>query len=729
MSADKLRSYRFATEAQWNACLFVQADRDPRRVGGGIQPFAPYARPATLYESRGGHAPAVARTGEILWCDDRGALLRMSPCADAPETFAAPGAIAQASRIVSTASGLWVIGDSPESLQLYEEETLTRLLTIEFPNERVIDIATGGRGSVWTLIERDGIWLSVRVDPAGRVVETVEFNGISHAAAFVYLRRSKRFVLLADNRHPRLRWFSSNGGREFFSRVVAGLRPCFEGYAPSASDSCAELLGLGCDSSDRVFLSGQDGAQFGGGAYVVILDPDGNLLGDTPIDSLDAPVTGLVGSRDSLLVTGRRGLLRFNIAEVAPDDAKQATCMLITPALFSPDRADKRLWLRVEATANLPDGCALEISYASTGDLAERDRLNALAMDDSIPARQRAQRILSELDSRIVRTVFQGAAGAQAQAEKTFSAKLFNVNEPYLWVFITLTASTGARLPLLYELNVYYPGRTLMEDLPAIYQREEDRPGSFLRTLVGVLETTTQGLDRSIGSMGGQAHPSTAPEPWLDFIARWLGLPWDDELKLEQKQAILKKAAELAKGRGTRAGLETLLESLILGTPRRFRVMDATADFGFAVVGGESCGASVLPAMIGGSKRWNARLDSRAALGYMRLPCAGQSDNDDGLWRLTGKVRIYVAATAEERRAWEPWLLSLITEMIPMTARVELRWVPRQALCANRLGDALTLESAPTPHLGTDAITRLARLPERGTGLSASGPLIGTRLS
>ena len=111
----------------------------------------------------------------------------------------------------------------------------------------------------------------------------------------------------------------------------------------------------------------------------------------------------------------------------------------------------------------------------------------------------------------------------------------------------------------------------------------------------------------------------------------------------------------------------------------------------------------------------------------MRLPCTGQLD--DGVWQLAGKVRIDVAATASERIAWDPWLLRLITEMVPLTARVELRWVTSMALRTNRLDGTMTLESVPTPHLGTDAITGQARLPEREPRLSATGPVIDTHLS
>ena len=713
MRANQLRCYRFATEAQWNACLFVSADRDPRRSKGGVAPFAPYARPASLYESSGAHAPVVTRTGEILWFDDGCELHRLAPCNDAPETSEAPVALGRASRIVFTADGLWVLaGYPPNSIQLYEEDSLTRLLSIDVLSSRLVDIASDGPHSILALIECKGELMSIRYDSAGHELGTVTFKGLSDAKAFVFLQRSKRYVVLTGGHRPRLFWFSANG-KAIFNRLISGVRPCFE----------AEVLGS--VSKDRVFLAGQDGSEFGGGSYIVIFDGDGDSLGEVPVNQLDAPVTGITATRDALLATGQRGLLRFGVAEIVPEGAGEASTTIVTPVLFSQDREDGRRWLRVEATASLPEGSSLEISYASTDVDADRDRLNAIAADESIPMSHRAERLLNEPDLWSGRTVFRGS-GDGSQEPKTFSAKLFDVRDRYLWVSISATAAVGGRLPLLSKLEVLYPGRTLMENLPAIYQREESRPDSFLRALVGVLETTTQGLDQRIGTMGSRVNPLTAPEPWLDFIARWLGVPWDDALILEQKQRIVRRSADLAKGRGTRAGLETLLDTLIPGSPRRFRVTDATADLGFAVVGGRSCSGSALPAMLGGHTRWHRELDSTAVLGYMRLPCANQLD--DGVWQLAGKVRIEIAATAAERKAWEPWLLALITEMVPLTARIELRWVTARALRTNRLDGTMTLEATPTPHLGTDAITSLARLPERKLRLSGTGPIEGTRL-
>lgn len=729
MSTNQLRSYRFQTRAQWDTCLFMQADRDSDTASDVVRPFAPYARPARLYESNGAYAPVVTRAGEILWLDNDGVLHRLSPCNDTPEVVTPPGAIVSASRLVSTSQGLWVAaGSPPKTLEHYDTDSFTRLLAIDVPVDRIVDIASDGRDSVFALVKQHDVWKALSFDCAGHLTQSIEFQGLAHAESFVFLKKSQRFVFLTGGPHPKLEWFSIKDqpasaeqkkkrakqaiAIRVFSRVVAAMRPCFEAHV------------LGSDSRGRVFLAGKDGDQFGRGEYIVTFDSDSNSLGDVPVDPSDSPITGVTADRRSLLATGKRGLLRFMTSDVVPEGAGQIRSTLITPVLFSPDREDKRRWLRIQATARLPEGSILEISYASADKADEIKRLKDIRDDETLPANQRIERLLNEQDLWKGKTTFRGSA-AETQEAKTFSAKLFDEQDRNVLVCISLTASTGAHLPTLSQLDVLYPGRTLMENLPAIYQVEETKPDSFLRALVGVLETTTQGIDDRIAAMGSLINPATAPEPWLNFIARWVGVPWNDELTLTQKRSVLAHAAEITKGRGTRAGLEAFLDSLIPGPPRRFRVTDATADFGFAVVGNESCG-SRLPAMLGGLTQWARELDFSTVLGHMRLPCPGQLN--DGVWQLTGNIRVDVAASSAERNAWEPWLLQLITQMVPLTTRVKLRWVTAQSLRSNRLDGTMTLDRAPAPHLGTDAITSHAHLPQQAARLSATGAVVGTRL-
>jgi hypothetical protein len=227
--------------------------------------------------------------------------------------------------------------------------------------------------------------------------------------------------------------------------------------------------------------------------------------------------------------------------------------------------------------------------------------------------------------------------------------------------------------------------------------------------------------------MSALLRADTAPDAWLNFIARWLGIPWDDALNIAQKRCLLKHAADLARDRGTRSGLETLLRCLIPGSGPRYRITDATAEFGFAMVGSSTCPGSALPAILGGATRWNSALDMNAVLGYTRLPCDGFID--DPAARFAGRIRIEIAATAEERRQWEPWLRTLILEMVPLTSRVQLLWVSASLLSSQELDGTLSLEPVPWAHLDTDAITGLARLPEGRIRLSSCGPAINTRLS
>jgi phage tail-like protein len=243
---------------------------------------------------------------------------------------------------------------------------------------------------------------------------------------------------------------------------------------------------------------------------------------------------------------------------------------------------------------------------------------------------------------------------------------------------------------------------------------------------VGVLETTTQDLDARIAEMGRWIHPEHADGPWLDYLARWLDLPWDDSLEIAQKRCIVRSAARIIRGRGTRAGLEALLACLLPGDPRPYRVIDVAADLGFAIVGDRSCQGSAISSILAGSRRRMSTLDRHAILGRMHLACEGPLDDDP--WSPVRGIRIDIAASAQQRRALEPWLPALAGSMVPATVRTELRWVAPQALHGDRIDDALELGGPPDARLGDDAVLGVARLPEGRAVLSESGPTTDTRL-
>ena len=670
MSKPLQRFYRFASEDQWNACLFLGADRETGKSRSTVSPFAPYAVPGKRFASQGCRAPAIACDEELFWRDEAGHLLRIPYADDGPTTATAP--FGPAARLVATEDSLWV---ADGALQVFARDSLTRRLLLA--STGVIDITGDGRGGVFALIGSE----VVRFDCAGR--RTARFPiAADDPSALVHLSGSGRLAVLGQGR-SRLTWVSARDGETDFTLPISAIRVCFEAQA------------LGSDGGARIVLAGSDGAAFGGAHHALILDSEANPLGDVVLD--EAP-TGVAASRTLLLVTSGSGLTRFAASRTVSADSSDLGASLMTPVLRSPEEV--RPWLRAEATVDLPQGCAIEIAFASTSDPAVRDRVSAI--DAKLSIAERLARTRDAFDNWQSFT-FQGDAAQLSSVP--LSVPLYDLTDAYLIVAVKLIASPGGGLPVLTRLDVLYPGQSLMENLPVLYQRAAAGKGNYLRALVGVLESTTQNLDARIAALGSTIHPATAPAAWLDYVARWLGLPWDDAMSETQKRALLSRAADIAQGYGTRAALEALLEGLI--PDGHFRVADVTAEHGFTVLGD-----SALPAMLSRLPMSGAELGSRLILGRARLPC---DDGESETSRHIGRIRVDIGASAQEEAAWKPWLGALIQSLIPATATLTLNWVSPLAFAGDpRLGDELELDTSTDPHLGTDSVTGIARLPRRG---------------
>src|SRR5207247_6438136 len=112
-----------------------------------------------------------------------------------------------------------------------------------------------------------------------------------------------------------------------------------------------------------------------------------------------------------------------------------------------------------------------------------------------------------------------------------------------------------------------------------------------------------------------QIDPATAPVRWLDFLARWLDLPWDDGLPIESKRRLVQNAGVLLEQRGTRNGLRRLLDALI-GRPGSARIVDLTVDHPPMRFGGRECrGGARLPMVLAGPAPNAPILGVRAVIG------------------------------------------------------------------------------------------------------------------
>ncbi|MDR5761447.1 phage tail protein [Caballeronia sp. LZ035] len=709
MSQPALDGYRFATAAQFGACIGTGADIS----AAGLQPFAPYPGAAVRLSSAGGHAPAVTRAGDLLWRDDTGRLYRLAYADATSSEVTAPVEIAQAARLVAGADILWAAGSAEGSIAAFDIDGLARRFVVDIADSEIVDIAGDARDGVFALLRRDGAVQVAHVDCAGRLVARFDLPGAGDAVQLTYLARGERLVVLTSPSPALMGFVTKAGAAEFaFSMLIAGLRPCFDAWALS-SDACA-----------RLFIAGTDGAPMGGRHHALTLDAEGELVADLIMDERPA---GIAGDRSRLVVADARGLVRFEAGAAGAPASSDTRAELLTPPLRSPSQDRTARWLRIDARVHLPPGAMLEIAWASTDDPERLAQAQSIASNGKL-TRARRQRALRDLLGPWKTLSFHGDETPLADESVPLSAPLFDVGDAWLWVDVALSAPAGAGMPSLSELMVLYQGGTLLDELPAVYRRDDaDGGGGFLRSLVGLLESTTQSLDARIAHMAANVSPDTAPDAWLDFVARWLGLPWDDAFSPGQKRAILARAETIMAARGTRTGVEALLDGLLSdaapGSRRRFRIVDYTADYGMARLNGAQCAGSRLPAMLGGLPATATELGMKAVLGCARLPQESDTGSaSNPVQRFVGRISIELMASPREQVAWEPWLAALIGDFVPANVRVKLRWRGATSDRSVPVLDDFVLEAPPAPRLGDNAVTGVARLTEgRGSALRGAG--------
>jgi phage tail-like protein len=257
-----------------------------------------------------------------------------------------------------------------------------------------------------------------------------------------------------------------------------------------------------------------------------------------------------------------------------------------------------------------------------------------------------------------------------------------------------------------------------MRRLPAIFRGPAGDSNGFLRALVAVLEATTQDLDARISGLGRLADPATTPDGWLDFLAGWFGTPWRPDLPTSAKRALLQAMPDLLRTRGTRAGLRLFFDKLLPGA--LVSLTDTAVDYRPAVLGA----GAALPAILLGRPPGLAGLgEARARLGHMRLKCA--NDVEDPLSRLSGRVRVVLSLSADDRPVWEPILAALVPDFIPAGLALDLRF---RAAVADGLGRRLdvNLRLAGRPRAVLGGAIPTGRAVVGGEGLNlADGALAG----
>ena len=130
----------------------------------------------------------------------------------------------------------------------------------------------------------------------------------------------------------------------------------------------------------------------------------------------------------------------------------------------------------------------------------------------------------------------------------------------YLWLRIELIGNESLS-PEVKSVRVDFPRTSYLRYLPAVYQ-EDETSRDFLARFLSLFETFFAGLERQIDKIARyfDAESSVATGEFLRWLATWLAIAADKGWDEARLRALVKRAPELYKKRGTREGLEEIIE-------------------------------------------------------------------------------------------------------------------------------------------------------------------------
>jgi len=139
-------------------------------------------------------------------------------------------------------------------------------------------------------------------------------------------------------------------------------------------------------------------------------------------------------------------------------------------------------------------------------------------------------------------------------------ALLVNANGKNIWFKIELMSDNlSLKSPLIKSFRVHFQRLSYLRYLPATYQ-EDLVSKDFLERFLSLFETFLGGLEAKNEDVPKLFDTKATPKEFLFWLSTWLGAVWDENWEEKKWREFLSRAVELYKKRGTREGLEELIE-------------------------------------------------------------------------------------------------------------------------------------------------------------------------
>ena len=110
------------------------------------------------------------------------------------------------------------------------------------------------------------------------------------------------------------------------------------------------------------------------------------------------------------------------------------------------------------------------------------------------------------------------------------------------------------------EVTIWVARRGYLEHLPAIYRRSDGVGRNLVRDLCFVFEHMFDSVEKNLTDGWRFYDPHVAPLDFLEWLSRWTAFGLDRDWPEPQKRALIKRAVDLYRIRGTQRGLALFLK-------------------------------------------------------------------------------------------------------------------------------------------------------------------------
>ncbi len=127
----------------------------------------------------------------------------------------------------------------------------------------------------------------------------------------------------------------------------------------------------------------------------------------------------------------------------------------------------------------------------------------------------------------------------------------------------TVLEQRPARGQMVYEtteVTIWVARRGYLENLPAIYRRSDGIGRNLVREMCFVFEHMFDSIEVNLTDGWRFYDPHAAPAEFLDWLSGWTAFTLDLEWPEPQKRALIKRAVDLYRIRGTKRGLALFLK-------------------------------------------------------------------------------------------------------------------------------------------------------------------------